>query len=97
MTEDMLSDDITVEISNEHHVGAESVVMLALQLYDKAIANGVKPENARRIIPQGALTQVWSSWLKPQFDDMIELRSAAKAQLEIRILAKSMSGLVERL
>jgi len=96
LTEDMLSDKISVPISEHRHIDATSLVMLALQLYDKAIENGVKPQDARRIIPQGAITKIWSAWFKPQFDDMVELRSAGKAQWEVRTLAKSMRGLVER-
>jgi thymidylate synthase (FAD) len=77
-------------------VTAVDVVMLCLKMYDALIESGVKPQDARRIIPQGAMTQVWSAWFKPQFDDMIKLRSARKAQWEIRTLAKAMNGLVER-
>ncbi len=110
LTEDMISSDLSVEVgdalgwakplvddgSHDVNITATDIVVLCLKMYDAAIANGVKPQDARRIIPQGALTKVWSAWFKPQFDDMIELRSAGKAQWEIRTLAKAMHGLVER-
>lgn len=110
LTQDMRNPIISIDVcdtlsfqkpllENEYgsvRIGAVDLVMLSLRMYDSAIDAGVKPQNARRIIPQGALTQVWSAWFKPQFDEMIELRSAAKAQWEVRTLAKSMHGLVER-
>ncbi len=110
LTFNMQSPDINIDlhdalgwekplIEDEHeavNIDPLDLVMLSLRMYDAAIASGVKPQDARRIIPQGALTQIWSAWFKPQFDDMVQLRSEAKAQWEVRTLAKSMSGLVKR-
>jgi len=81
---------------DEIKIDALDLVILTLRMYDAAVSTGVRPQDARRIIPQGALTQVWSAWFKPQFDDMVELRSDGKAQWEVRTLAKSLSGLVSR-
>ena len=99
LTEDMKNPDIRVNISNNDcngiSISASNLVKLSLRMYDTAIKAGIKPQDARRIIPQGALTQVWSAWFKPQFDNMVKLRSAPKAQWEIRTLARSMNGLVK--
>jgi len=110
LTEDMASDDINIEISDalgwekplvdtgddDINITAVQLVMLCLKMYDAAIENGVKPQEARRIIPQGAMTQMWSAWMPGAFKSMIELRTEAKAQWEIRTLAKEMERLVER-
>jgi thymidylate synthase (FAD) len=62
----------------------------SVQLYDAAIANGVKPEEARRILPQAMYTTIWSAWLPSQLESFYTLRLDSHAQSEIRELAKAM-------
>lgn len=62
----------------------------SVQLYDAAIANGVKPEEARRILPQAMYTTIWSAWLPSQLESFYTLRLDSHAQSEIRELAAAM-------
>jgi len=95
LTDDIIHSEANVIVNKQVSLRAVDLVMICIEMYDALIDDGIKPQDARRIIPQGAMTQVWSAWLKPTFDDMVELRSATKAQWEVRTLAKTMSGLVE--
>jgi len=107
LTDDMLSRDIKIEVGDaldwakplveddyeDVNVSASDIVTLCLKMYDAAIENGVKPQDARRIIPQGAMTQMWSGWFPDQLENMVQLRTAAKAQWEIRQLSRAMGEL----
>jgi thymidylate synthase (FAD) len=63
----------------------------ALSLYDMACANGCKAEQARRLIPVGMYTILWSSWAPHEFQNMINLRTDSHAQREIQHLANAMN------
>ena len=58
-----------------------------VQHYNSLIDQGVKPEQARRILPQAAYTVLWSAWLPESLNGMLELRTHKTAQTEIRNLA----------
>ena len=52
----------------------------ALESYDALIDAGVKPEEARRILPQSMYTTVWSAWQPSQLDILYKLRIDPHAQ-----------------
>jgi thymidylate synthase (FAD) len=62
--------------------------------YDTAIANKIKPEEARRIIPQAMYTTVWSAWLPKQLDVLFKLRLDNHAQQEIQWLTGGIKELL---
>lgn len=68
-------------------------IQLCVDRYDQAISAGVKPEEARRILPQCMYTTVWSAWQPSQLDVFYKLRLDKHAQSEIRELAQGMSQL----
>jgi len=74
----------------------EQTCIQALKSYDFLIENGVKAENARRVLPIGMKTKVWSAWSVPQLLEMCSLRTEAKAQSEIRELATTMRAMALR-
>jgi len=86
-------DDKVVEVLGANEVMA--FLDIALELYDKACANGCLAEEARRLIPMGMYTVLWSSWSPMQFSNMIKLRTDSHAQAEIQLLAKAMLDLQE--
>jgi thymidylate synthase (FAD) len=96
LTDNMYHEDIAIEVNGEK-VGSRELVNMAIRMYDMAISRGVKPQDARRIIPQGAMTTIWSAWHKDQFDSFVGLRTAPKAQHEIRELSEAMRDLVSNL
>jgi thymidylate synthase (FAD) len=59
----------------------------ALQHYYYLVAHGVKPEEARRILPQCMYTTLWSAWQPAQLANFFKLRLDHHAQAEIRELA----------
>lgn len=72
---------------------ASTLADTCVSLYEQAITAGVKPEEARRILPQSMYTTLWSAWLPSQFENLISLRCTPHAQSEIRELVTSMSTL----
>ena len=76
-------------------VGVQDYLHLALGMYDNAIAKGVKPEEARRILPQNMYTTIWSAWQPSQLDSYLALRTDKHTQMEHRELAEAMKTLKE--
>ena len=70
------------------------IIELCVNYYDKAIASGVKPEEARRILPQAMMTQIWGAFQPSQLDNWFKLRLDKHAQLEIRCVAQAMQELI---
>jgi len=74
-------------VSNESHINN------ALALYDEAIERGIKPQAARRFLPQSMYTTVWSSFMPSQLENYIALRTEKHSQWEIRQIASAMKDL----
>lgn len=72
----------------------ENLINTAIRFYDSAIASGVKPEEARRILPQAMMTQIWGAFQPSQLDNWFKLRLDKHAQLEIRCVAQAMQELI---
>ena len=65
--------------------------------YNELIISGIKPEDARRVLPQSMYTTVWSAWLPSQLQNMIELRTHKTAQSEIRELANKIDKMLQEI
>ena len=72
----------------------QDIIDLCLIHYFKAIDSGVKPEEARRILPQAMMTQIWGAFQPSQLDNWFKLRLDKHAQLEIRCVAQAMQELI---
>lgn len=86
-------------ITNENHSHAldyttQNLIDACLNHYFKALEDGVKAEDARRIIPQGAYSTLWMAFQKDQLDNFFTLRLDIHAQIEIRKLAENMKSMV---
>ena len=86
------SDGRAVDLSVELYT--EDIIELCLDHYNAAIASGVKPEEARRILPQAMMTQIWGAFQPSQLDNWFKLRLNSHAQLEIRCVAQAMKELI---
>ena len=73
---------------------SQDIVRICLDHYDEAIAAGVKPQEARRIIPQAAYTQIWGAFQPKQLDNYFKLRLDESSQWEIRQTAIAMQELI---
>jgi len=67
---------------------------LCVSRYNQAIEMGVKPEEARRCLPQSMYTTVWSAWQPAQLSNFFKLRLDKHAQHEIRHLAQAKQQLL---
>ena len=72
----------------------EYIIELCVNHYNEAIASGVKPEEARRILPQAMMTQIWGAFQPSQLDNWFKLRLDQHAQLEIRMVSVAMKDLI---
>ena len=72
----------------------DDIIELCTDYYDKAIDSGVKPEEARRILPQAMMTQIWGAFQPSQLDNWFKLRLDKHAQSEIRMVAQAMQELI---
>ena len=73
-----------------------AVVDICLEHYNEAIASGVKPQDARRIIPQCAYTQIWGAFQPKQLDNYFKLRLEEASQGEIRQTALVTQELINK-
>ena len=71
----------------------EDFISLACDFYDTALKEGIRPEDARRIIPQAMTTKIWGGFSRKQLDNFYKLRLDKKAQYEIREIASAMKNL----
>lgn len=72
----------------------EYIIELCVNHYNSAIDSGVKPEEARRILPQAMMTQIWGAFQPSQLDNWFKLRLDKHAQSEIRMVAQAMQELI---
>lgn len=76
------------------NLGTRELIDACLEHYEEALRNGVKPEEARRIIPQAAYTQLYSAFQPTQLENFMKLRLDEHSQREIRLVAKAMHKLL---
>ena len=58
--------------------------------------SGVKPQEARRVIPQMGYNQIWGAFMPKQLDNYFKLRLDEHAQWEIRQTAIAMQELLSK-
>ena len=85
-TSDGELDDISFSVHN--------VINICTDFYNQAIASGIKPEEARRILPQAMMTTIWGAFQPTQLDNFFQLRLHKSAQSEIRQVAEAMEALI---
>ena len=86
-------EDINVDFRGAPLYTAE-YIELGINLYNKALDRGVKPEEARRILPQAMMTQIWGAFQPNQLSSYFALRLDSHAQKEIRMVAEAMQELI---
>ena len=78
----------------EDSYSTQEVIDICTNHYYAALESGVKPEEARRILPQAMMTQIWGAFQPSQLDNWFKLRLDKHAQLEIRCVAQAMQELI---
>ena len=84
--------DFETDFINTH--STEELLKMCLEHYKQALEQGVKPQEARRIIPQAAYTQMWGAFMPKQLDNYFKLRLDEHSQWEIRQTAIAMRELI---
>ena len=84
--------DFETDFTNTH--STEKLIEMCIEHYYQALEQGVKPQEARRIIPQAAYTQIWGAFMPKQLDNYFKLRLDKHAQWEIRMVSKAMQELI---
>lgn len=82
------------EFQRDDKLDTDDIIGICLNHYFKAIDAGVKPEEARRILPQAMMTQIWGAFQPSQLDNWFKLRLDKHAQSEIRMVAQAMQELI---
>ena len=82
------------ECSNFGRYSTEFIIQTCIDHYNYAIAAGVKPEEARRILPQAMKTTIWGAFQPAQLANFFTLRLDKSAQREIRTVAEAMKELI---
>ncbi len=73
----------------------QKIIDLCVEHYMNAIEAGIKPQEARRIIPQAAYSQIWGGFMPTQLANYFKLRLDEHAQWEIRKTAEAMRDLID--
>lgn len=66
----------------------QDLISKTVDWYHAAIKDGLKPENARMMLPQNMYTTVWSAWMPSQLDIFLKLRLDEHTQKQTRELAR---------
>ena len=74
----------------------QDLIKQSEDLYFELLENGVKPQEARRVIPQMGYTQIWGAFMPKQLDNYFKLRLDEHAQWEIRQTAIAMQELINK-
>jgi len=77
-----------------HDKKTQEIIELCVEHYYQALEDGVKPQEARRIIPQAGYSQIWGGFMPTQLDNYFKLRLDSHAQWEIRKTAEAMKELL---
>lgn len=72
----------------------QDLIKQSEDLYFELLESGVKPQEARRVIPQMGYTQIWGAFMPKQLDNYFKLRLDEHAQWEIRQTALAMQELL---
>jgi len=84
---------ISSKLKNNENV--KNLIEQSKELYYELLDNGVKPQEARRVIPQMAYTQIWGAFQPKQLDNYFKLRLEETAQWEIKQTALAMQELIK--
>lgn len=79
----------------KHNPKVKALVKQSEELYFELLDAGVKPQEARRVIPQMGYTQIWGAFMPKQLDNYFKLRLDETAQWEIRQTALAMQELIK--
>ena len=72
----------------------EEIIDICVHHYYKLIEEGIKPQDARDILPLCTYTEIWSGWQPFALENMLTERTAIGTQWELRQTAIAMQELI---
>ena len=81
-------------VGSDEEFTTQKVIDICLTHYYAALESGVKPEEARRILPQAMMTTIWGAFQPTQLANFFTLRLDSHAQREIRLVGEAMKELI---
>ena len=72
----------------------EEIIDICVQHYYKLIEEGIKPQDARDILPLCTYTEIWSGWQPFALENMLTERTAIGTQWELRQTALAIQELI---
>lgn len=85
----------TADDESDIRLDTNDILDICLNHYMEALAQGVKPEEARRILPQAMMTSIWGAFQPTQLANFFTLRLDSHAQREIRLVAQAMKEAID--
>ena len=82
------------ELDFNHYLDTETLINLCINHYNTALEQGVKPEEARRILPQACYTELWMAFQPKYLENFFNLRLDSHSQKEIRSVTEAMKELI---
>lgn len=83
--------------SAELERGYQTIVETCVAHYNHLLSQGVAPEQARSVLPQGTYTEWWWTGSLSAYARVCKLRSDNHAQWEVREYAKAMQEIISKL
>lgn len=71
------------------------IIYICYEQYNIALKNGIKPQDARDILPLCTYTEIWSGWQPFALENMLTERTAIGTQWELRQTAIAMQELIK--
>ena len=85
----------TADDESDIYLDTNDILNICLNHYMEALEKGVKPEEARRILPQAMMTTIWGAFQPTQLANFFTLRLDSHAQREIRLVAEAMKEAID--
>jgi thymidylate synthase (FAD) len=90
-------DFVNSELVNSYNTDWERIAKPALEVYHKLIAEGVAPEQARSVLPQGTYTEWWWTGSLSAYARVYAQRIDPHAQWEVRQYAQAIYDIIQPL
>ena len=90
-------DFVNSELVNSYNTAWESIAKPALDTYQRLIAEGVAPEQARSVLPQGTYTEWWWTGSLSAYARVYAQRIDPHAQWEVRQYAQAIYDIIQPL
>jgi len=89
----LLTQDLEKSGVRTKGMNTEELYALMLEHYHSLLDSDVKPQSARRVLPQAMYTELWGGFTNSYFDNLKKLRLSKTAQTEISNLVGAMKEL----